>query len=455
MLSCALIVLLYSQAVAQKQLPPEGGKPKDFSLPAKRTFTLGNGLGATLVPYGTIPKVTVSVVIRVGNANESPSQVWLADLMGEFLKEGTSTQSAQKIAQRAADMGGSIDVSVGPDQTFINGDVLSEFGPELVALLADIIRNPLFPASELARLKSDKIRQVSILRSDPEALTLERFSALMYPDHPYGRLFPTEAMIQGYTIDDVRAFYRANIGAARTHIYIAGKVATKTMEEAIQKAFAGFPRGPEPMINIPKAVSKREISIIDRAGAPQSTVYIGLAVIDPSHRDYRALLLANALLGGSFASRITSNIREDKGYTYSPHSAVSTRYRDAYWLQEASVTTSVTGPSLKEIFYEIDRLQGEPPSVEEVRGIQNYLAGVFVLVNSSLKGIINQLAFLNLHGLTESYLTDYVKSIYAVTPQEVQQITKTYLRDEDMRIVIAGDRKTIAEQVAPYGKIVN
>ena len=176
--------------------------------------------------------------------------------------------------------------------------------------------------------------------------------------------------------------------------------------------------------------------MIDRPGAQQSTIYLGLPVIAPGHNDYIAFQVMNSLLGGSFGSRITANIREAKGYTYSPFSQHSSRYRDAYWVQVADVTTAVTGPSLKEIFYEIERLQKEPPTEDELQGIKNYLAGIFVLQNSSRQGVIGQLAFLDLHGLDESYLTTYVQKVFAVTPKDVQRIAQTYLlerQDDDRR----------------------
>jgi predicted Zn-dependent peptidase len=320
--------------------------------------------------------------------------------------------------------------------------------------MADVIRNPRFPESELPRLKNDRIRDLSIALTDPNQVALARFNKVLYPDHPYGRFFPTEEMLKSYTIDQIKAFYAGNFGAARMHIYVAGKFDQAKMESAIRKSFGDWKRGPEAAANVPKPVSTRSISIIDRPGAPQSTIYLGLPVVDPTQGDYKALLVTDALLGGSFASRITTNIREQKGYTYSPRSSVSSRYHDAYWTEYASVTTSVTGASLKEIFYEIDRLQKAPPSAEELKGIQNYLAGVFVLRNSTPDGIIGQLVFLDLQGLPDSYLTSFVKDIYAVTPEQVQEMTKKHLRVEDMVIVIAGDRKQIEKQVSPFGKII-
>jgi predicted Zn-dependent peptidase len=162
--------------------------------------------------------------------------------------------------------------------------------------------------------------------------------------------------------------------------------------------------------------------------------------------------ITNSLLGGAFSSRITSNIREDKGYTYSPFSSISTRYKDAYWVQSAAVTTDVTGPALKEILYEIDNLRENPPPAKELNGIKNYAAGIFVLQNSTRNGLINVLSYLKLQDLPENYLTDYVSDVFAVTPEQVSEVAKTYLREEDMTLVVVGDRGRVSEQVAPYIK---
>src|SRR5690606_6573390 len=175
-----------------------------------------------------------------------------------------------------------------------------------------------------------------------------------------------------------------------------------------------------------QATTTNEVAIIDRPGAPQTTIMLGLPTVDPSHPDYGPLTVANSLLGGSFGSRITSNIREDKGYTYSPRSVISTGYRTALWYEQADVTSEHTGASLQEIANEIKRLQEEPPPADELQGIQNYEAGVFVLQNSTPQGIISQLNFIDFHGLDESFLTDRVKNIHNVTPEKVQQMARDY-----------------------------
>jgi zinc protease len=439
--------------LGDKQVPPAPGKPRGFSVPKPSTLTLENGLGVTFVQYGTIPKVSVNLAVLTGNVDEKANEVWLADLMGDMLSEGTATRSASQIAEDAARMGGALDIAVGANRIDIGGDVLSEFGPEMVALVADVAQHPKFPEADLARLKADRARQLSIAKSQPQPLAQEKFRALLYGDHPYGRLFPTEAMLQGYTLAQVRGFYERNFGAARSRIYVVGRFDAAAMEAAIRKAFAGWKRGPAPNTSKPKPSSQRAVYLIDRPGAVQSTINVGMPVIDPSNPDWDRLYLMNVLLGGSFSSRITSNIREQKGYTYSPQGQLSSRYRDAYWIEIADVTSNVTGPALKEILGEVDRLQAEPPSETELKAFQNYRAGVFVLQNSSRGGITGQLEFVDLHGLPADYLNGYVARIYAVTPGEVQEMAKKYLQDDKATIVVVGDRKVIEEQVKAFGPV--
>ena len=433
--------------------PPKAGEPRDFRVPAAKRFTLDNGLEVALVPWGNMPKVRVTLTVRSGNSFEKANEVWLADLAGELMREGTATRSATEISTEAARMGGSLSISVGGDSTTVGGDVLSEFGPQFTGLIADVVRNPKFPDSELPRLKTNLSRNLAVALSQPQQLALQKFRAVIYGDHPYGRVFPTDAMIQGYTLAQIKQFYASTYGAARSRLYVVGQFETPAMETSIRTAFAGWTKGTAPATETPKPSSVRAVHLIDRPGAPQSTIVLGLPTIDPSADDFVALTVMDALLGGAFASRITRNIREDKGYTYSPYSEISSRYRDAYWAENADVTTAQTGLSLKEIFAEIDRLQAQPPDAKELAGIKNYLAGTYVLQNSSRGGITAQLQYVDLHGLPANYPNTYVKRVFAVTAQQVTEMAKKYLKDEQATIVIVGDRKVIEEQVKAFGPI--
>lgn len=455
-LTTILMIMIFAGfATAQKELPPQGGEPKDLKLPPSRTITLDNGLTATLVEFGALPKVTARIVLGVGNLNEPADKVWLADITADLLKEGTTSMDARTLARKAAGMGGSIEVGVNADRSYFEAEVLSEYGPELIALLADVVMNPSFPSEEFERLRKDAIRELSIDRTRPQSLALEKFREVLYGDHPYGRVFPSEEMLESYSLDDVRHFYEDNFGARRTHIYVVGRFDSNGVEKAIRRAFDSWEAGPEPFIDIPSPSSERMVYLVDRADAPQSTLYIGLPVSDPSQQDYIPELVTNTLLGGYFSSRITTNIREDKGYTYSPFSQISTRYRDAYWLQVADVATEVTGPALKEIFYEIDRLQEELVPEEELLGVKNYMTGTFIRQNSSRSGIIAQLSFMDLHGLGEEFLDSYIDRIHAVAPEQVREIAQNTLDDRRMTIVIVGDTGRIKEEIASFGPLAN
>ncbi len=450
LLACALLAAVSIPAAAQKQTPPEGGPPKPFVLPTPQNFSLPNGMQVTMVPYGSVPKVTISAVMRVGNVNEADDKVWLADLTGNMMKEGTTTRTSEQVAQEAASMGGRVSIGVGEDEARGGIDVLSEFGPKAVALLADVLQHPALPESEIARLKADLLRQLTIQKTQPQMLAMERFAQVLYPNHPYGRFFPTEAMLQSYTIAEVRGFYNDNVGALRTHLYVAGQFDPAAMKKSITDAFSGWKRGPEPISNIAKPVVQRRLELVEKPGAVQSTLYLGLPVVDPSNPDYVALQVMDSILGGSFGSRITSNIREQKGYTYSPFSSINARYRDAYWTEMADVTTAVTGPALKEIFGEIDRLQKEPPTADELKSIQAYLSGIFVLQNSTRQGVIYQLAYVNFHGLPADYLSTYIQKLNAVTTSQVQDMAKKYLPVDKFTVVVVGDKAKITDQIAPY-----
>jgi predicted Zn-dependent peptidase len=434
----------------EREAAPPGGTPKDFTLPAKDEFFLDNGLRATFVPFGSVPKATISVFVRSGNLNEG-HQTWLADLSSDFLLEGTSSRSAENVARAAAAMGGQITVNVGADQTTISADVLAEFAPEMVALLAEVVTSPAHPESELERLKRDRLRQLSVAKTQPQQMAVAAFRKALYGDHPYGRVLADEAQLAAYTIEDTRNFYTDNFGAQRTHVYVAGVFDSAATRAAIEGAFEGWDKGPDVLIDIPEPVAgKVVLDVVDRPGASQSNVFIGLPTVSPGHVDWIGLQITNTLLGGYFSSRITANIREDKGYTYSPRSTLSARYRDAYWAQIAAVTTNVTGPAIQEIMNEIDNLQENPPPAEELDGVKNYAAGVFVLQNSTRGGIIRVLNYLDLHGLPDSYLTNYVSNVFAITPEQVSEIAESYLRDEDMTLAVIGDRGQISEQVAPF-----
>lgn len=449
-----LLGLLTQNGIGQKQSAPVGGQPKDFVLPRTHKTVLQNGLQATFVPYGSLPKTLVRAVVRTGRIDEQKNEVWLANLVGEYLKEGSMRRNAQAIANMAADMGGSIEVNVQNDQTIVSCEVLSEFTADAIELLAEVVCTPAFPSTELERLKTNQLRELNVTRSRAQTLATEKFNRVLYGEHPYGWVLSTDDMLRGFSMDMIRGFYGSHYGAKRTHLFVVGRFDESIAEKAVREYFSKWNSGDMPTEKIPSTSMASGIYLVDRPGAPQSTIYLGLPVVDPSNPDYLKLVVTNTLLGGFFSSRITSNIREDKGYTYSPTSLIQSRYRTSYWAEVADVTTNVTGAAIKEILFEIDRLKKEAPSLDEVEGVKNYQAGVFVLQNSTFAGIANQLGFLNLHGLSETYLTDYVRNVHATTSEDISDMARKYLKTKDFVIVVVGDITKVLEQVKPFGAII-
>ncbi|MBX3702945.1 MAG: insulinase family protein [Steroidobacteraceae bacterium] len=445
--AAALLLLAAFAAGAQpRELPPAPGEPRGFRLPGRDHLELDNGLSLTFIDYGAVPKVTVLAVVRTGNIDDGES-TWLADVTMEMMKEGTTTRAAPAIAEAAAGMGGSLNVGAGAEQATVGISVLSEHAADAVDLVADVLRNPAFPAAELPRVLSNFERSLAVARADPQSLAGEALARLAYGDHPFGRAFPRPGQLAGYGIDDLRAFHGRNFGARRTHVYVAGRYDRALVESALRRAFGDWRGGAAPTVLPATPADTLQLALIDTPGAPQSSIRIAVPVPHPAHALYFPTTIMNSLLGGSFGSRITANIREDKGYSYSPDSAISARRGTALWVLSAEVTTEHTADALTEIYREIDRLQREAPPAAELEAIKAYRAGLFVISNSSPNGVLGQLAFMDLHGLPPEFLVNWVASVHAVTPQQVSDIAARFIRPERMSVVVAGDLAQVRDAV--------
>lgn len=437
-------------AFAQKETPPAGGQPKAFVFPKQDTYMLSNGMKVTLVQYGAVPKVAMQAIVRAGTLNEKAEQRWISDVVATMLKEGTAKRTAEQIAKETAEMGGSIFTTASNDKTTIGGEALSEFDTRFLELMGDVMMNPKFAASDLEKVRANKLRELAVAKAQAGTQAWEKFREITFSGHPYSSVMASEAIVQTYKLDDVRAYYNDQYGAARTHLYVVGQFDTAKVKSTIEKTFSGWKKGADPIRNVPTITGRRSLTTIDRPGAPQSTIYLGVPAMSPSDADFIKFTVMDSLLGSSFGSRITSNIRENKGYTYSPGSFVWNRYKTGYWIENADVTTEATGASIKEILYEIDRLQKEAPSETEMQGIKNYLVGIYVLQNSSRPGVIGQLEAMNYNELDKNHLDTYVQKLSAVTAKDVQDMAKKYLVLDRMTFVVVGDKSKIDEQLKPY-----
>jgi predicted Zn-dependent peptidase len=442
------LTLLNPAATLAKEEPPVGGEPKPFKVPEVVDTKLSNGIPVTFVPFGRVPKTTIRVVVRVGNLNEG-ARTWLADLTIDLMREGAAGKTGPQLSRAASSMGGSLGTNTGLDESSFSINVLEEFGAQAVGLLADVILRPDFPESEFDRIRADYLRNLAVRLARPQPQARRVFTRLLYGQHPYGIIFPSAAQLEGYGIADLKAFHGQNFGARRARIYVGGRFDQALMLETLEAAFGAWAPGPEVLFDPPVEQAGKRVVLVDRPGAEQSTIYLGLPVINITHPDYVSLQVTNTLLGGYFSSRVTANIREDKGYTYSPRSSLSSRYRTTFWAQLADVTTKDTGAALAEIFFEIDRLQSEElATANELDAVKNFYAGSFILQNATARGVMGQLAAVDRQGVGRDYLASFIARVFATTPQDLQRLARQQLRDQDMALVVVGDLDVIRQQLA-------
>src|SRR2546426_1653990 len=222
LLGAALLTLVPGAARAQRQSPPPPGRPKDFRLPPRQTVQLPNGLSLSMVRYGTVPKVAVSVAIGTGAIDEGPDEIQLSGLTADLLLEGTTTRSGPDISRAAAEMGGAISANAGTDQILVGGEALSEYAERFLTLVADVAQHPRFAIVDVERLKANRARDNAIALATPQEQARQDFRRLILGDHPYARMYPPEAMLKGYSTERVRAFYASNFGARRVRVYVSG-----------------------------------------------------------------------------------------------------------------------------------------------------------------------------------------------------------------------------------------
>lgn len=434
-----LIVPPLSQAqIPARETPPAVGTMRPFALPTRRDFSLANGLKVTLVPFGTTPKATLYCIVDTGRAADG-DRPGLADLTVAMMKEGAGLRDATAVAALAAEMGGSLDISAGINETSIGMDVLSERVNDALALMADTLRRPRLPASELSRLKNDFARAIAIERSQAQGVAADVFARQLWGDSPYGRGNPSPTQLAQITNDDVREFFQREFGARRAHLYVAGRFDEALLRRAITRYFGSWARGPEPHPVSPQGNIQRSVTLIDRPGAAQSTVLMGLPAVDVRHPDYTALSVANGVLGGSLLSRLEQNLREDKGYTYGISSQLTPYRGVSGWTLATDVNTPDTAPAIMEIFKEINRLRTEPLTDAELDLTKRYRIGHFLLGSSSRSGLLGQLAFIDEQALPIEWLTHYADRTESITPEQTTRAAANAIDPQRMTLVVVGD----------------
>lgn len=435
-----------------RKQPPKPASANEFKLAKTEKYKLANGLTVELLEDHRVPFTTISFGIKAGSVYNPPSQEGLSQLVTTMLSEGTEKHSSKEIAEEIDFIGGAFSAAAGPDFANVSASALSQYNERLLAALSDILRNASFPEEELKLKKTNLIQELIMSRSKPDFLGNERFAKVIFGNHPYSLVAPKPETVEKVSRKDLLDFYKKNYLPNDTVIVAVGDFKSAEMKALIEKYFGSWKSGPEA-----KAVeatmphqSGRKIYLIDRPGSVQSRIKMGNVGIKKTDPDIYAMTVANQILGGAGTSRLFSNIRENKGYTYGAYSKVNPQREPGSFAAEAEVRTDVTAPALQEFIYELERIRNLQPAEKEITSTKNYLVGSFQLGLETQSGLAARLMEAELYKLPADYLETYGQKIMAVTPEDVQRVARKYIDLDNMVVTVVGDASKIEKQLEPF-----
>jgi zinc protease len=328
LISILALALLTTPALAQQKTPPPPGPARPLNLPKITEKKLSNGLTVVLAPLANVPKIAAVLSFRSATtASDRDAHPGIAQIAASVANEGTATRTSKQLKEELRSIGGSLGLGSDADSTTMNASSLSEFSARLFDLMSDVAQHPSFPDTEVKLAQENTIQQIRAGRADPGFLVNERFQKAVFGNHPYGFVVPDEKSISALTPADLRSFVSKYYIPNAAHLIVVGDIEVDKTFAEIEKAFGGWKSGtvpPDDNPPVPKR-DKRQIYFVNRPGSIQSAIYIGNVSIPRKDKDYFAIRTANIIYGGSFYSRLTRNIREGKGYTYSPFSSANTQ----------------------------------------------------------------------------------------------------------------------------------
>jgi len=422
----------------------------------KRTKTrLSNGLEVVLAESHAIPKFHGQLSFRSGNAEVVDRGPGLAEMTATVVRTGTAKRVSRQIEEDLRRIGADLSSSAGADTTGIGFAGLSELAEPLLGLVNELAREAAFSEPEFERERRQKLEEVKLDRTQPGFLASERLRKVLFGEHPYAIVAPTEPQVVAYKRSDLTQVYREFYTPENALLVMVGDFDSSTMLKSIEKVFDGWTgKKPPPKATPDPAQPKgRRVYLVHVPGAVQTQIVAGCHAITRKHADWVKLGLTNSLYGGAFNSRLVMNIREDKGYTYSPRSGVNALRQHGYFSVSAAVRNDVVAASLTEIFYEIDRLRSLPVPEPELADARNYLSGIFSMGLATQDGLLSQLATVALNDLPDDYLETYREKVRALTPADLLAAARKYLDSANMQIVVVGDRTKIEDQANLFGDL--
>lgn len=444
-----------TRAVEVNSAVPALAPERQVAWPKRTRAKLSNGLDVILVESHAIPKFHGELFFRSGNAAAIERGIGLAEMTASVVRTGTTKRASRQIEEDLRGIGADLAASAGSDTSAISFAGLSELSEPLLEMVGELAQEAAFPEAEFERERRQKLEEIKLERTQPGFLASERLRKVLFGTHPYARVSPSEEQVAAYKRDDLISLYREFYTPENGVLVLVGDFQPESMLASVEKVLGGW-RGKKPETKSSPAPANprgRRVYLVHLPGAVQTQILAGCHAITRRDPDWVKLGLTNSLYGGAFNSRLVMNIREDKGYTYSPRSGVSALREYGYFSVSAAVRNDVVAASLTEIFYEMDKLRSVLVPESELADAQNYLSGIFSMGLATQNGLLSQVSVVALNELPEDYLEKYRSKVRALTPQDLLETARKYLDSANMQIVIVGDRAQIESQAALFGEL--
>ena len=445
-------------ATQAKEMPvaaPALAAERAVKWPKRTRAQLTNGLQVVLAEAHSIPKFHGELFLRAGEALVADRSTGLAEMTATVVRTGTVNRTSRQIEEDLRRLGADLGTAAGQDTSAISFAGLSEFSDQILRLINELAREASFPQAEFERERRQKLEEVKLERTSPGFLAGERLRQVLFGAHPYARISPSEEQVAAYKREDLASVYKEIYTPENALLVLVGDFEPQAMLKTIEGIFENWTgaKPEEKEFPAPPVFQGRRLYLVHNPGSVQTQILAGCHAITRKHPDWIRLGLTNSLYGGAFNSRLVMNIREDKGYTYSPRSGVTPLRQRGYFSVSAAVRNDVVAASLTEIFYELDKLRSLPVPEAELTDAKNYLTGVFSMGLATQEGLLSQYSTSELNELPDDYLETYRDKVRALTPADSQATARRYLDSANMQIVLVGDRGQIEEQAALFGEV--
>jgi zinc protease len=439
-----------------RQHHPVPLKPRALKIPAAVETRLANGLRIAIVQDARLPMVSFRLAFHGGDSNDPAELSGLSDMMAHLLTEGTAHRTSLQIAEEVERLGATLSVSSTSDFATIGASSLAVYVDEILELMADVTLQPSFPQNEIDLARENTKQMLIQQRAQPNFLASERVAKVMFGQHPYARISPTPESLDAMTRDKFIDFHHKSFASDNAVLVIVGDVDPDEMAAKIERLFGRWTGVSitQPSFPAPPTGAARILYVIDRPGSAQSNIVIANAGITRTSSDYFPMLLMHTILGANASSRLFMNLREEKGYTYGAYSSLDARRLAGTFRATAEVRTPVTGASLHEFFFELNRIRDDRVPDQELQNAKSYLMGVFPIRIETQDGLIDQLTSVKMFDLPDNYLHTYRDSVNAVTAEDVQRVAQQHVTPDRAAIVIVGDAREIEDQIKDYAETI-